>query len=225
MSEQAYSLWLVGGTALLVEQPPSPLQRYVLESVLYAQLRADKQSGPRFTHYDRWYNDYRAALEARGWVVTRSHSDYRPRTDDRPLAIAPYLCERLQTRHPRLAAPLQAAVSRLLQADAQAQLRPSSVAGTQVVYELGVILPGPSLELYSLAFDGGSASVPIDLGATVAASATRDGIDLRESQATMTELLSEANRQDLHALIERKQLAGHIKDLGFIEAGGAYGQS
>jgi hypothetical protein len=205
MSEETYSLWLVGGTALLVADTALQDQQYALDSVLFAQLRSDKLNGSRFANYARWYSGYRTALEQRGWTFTRSRSDYQRLQEGAPPTPADLLKRHLQARHPSLSGYLQAAITRLSQEEVQQQLRAFTLAeheqGSGVVCELGVLLPGPSMDLCGLA-----------LG-----SDPSDGIDLRESVATLGEYVTQSIRQDLHALLERKQQAGNIRNLGTLK--------
>lgn len=102
MSNETYSLWLVGGTALLVANAALPGQQYALDSLLFAQLRSDKLNGSRFSHYPRWYSGYRTAMEDRGWVFTRTSSDYQRLAEGDQLTPTLLLKEKLQARHPRL---------------------------------------------------------------------------------------------------------------------------
>jgi len=205
MSEETYSLWLVGGTALLVADMELQDQQYALDSVLFAQLRSDKLNGSRFANYARWYSGYRTALEQRGWTFTCSRSDYQRLQEGAPPMQAHLLKRHLQARHPSLSGYLQAAITRLSQEEAQQQLRAFTLAehekATGIVCELGVLLPGPSMDLCGMA-----------LGSDLS-----DGIDLRESVATLGEYVTQSIRHDLHALLERKQQAGNIRNLGALE--------
>jgi len=204
MSKQAYSLWLVGGTALLVADTALQDQQYALDSVLFAQLRSDKLNGSRFADYARWYSGYRTALEQRGWTFTRSRSDYQRLQEDAPPTPAHLLTRNLQARHPNLSGYLQAAITKLFQEEVQQHLRVFTLAepdnASGVVCELGILLQGASMDLCSLA-----------LGSDMC-----DGIDLRESVVTLGEYVTPSIRNDLHALIERKQQAGNIRNLGML---------
>lgn len=204
MSEETYSLWLVGGTALLVADTALQDQQYALDSVLFAQLRSDKLNGSRFANYARWYSGYRSTLEQRGWTFTRSRSDYQRLQEGAPPTPAHLLKSHLQARHPNLSGYLQAAITRLSQEEVQQQLRAFTITEHEkangVVCELGVLLPGPSMDLCGLA-----------LGSDLS-----DGIDLRESIATLGEYVTQSIRHDLHELLERKQQAGNIRNLGTL---------
>jgi hypothetical protein len=206
MSKEAYSLWLVGGTALLVEDTTQPALQYAFDSVLFAQLRADKLNGSRFARYGLWYSDYRKALEARGWIITLSHSDHLRMRDGGMRAPLDRVTDYLQARHPKLTGHLKAATNFLSQDEVQQYARPFTQATqdntTHVVQELGVLLPGAVLDLCGLAF-----KTPLPSG---------DGIDLRASGAMLGDFVTEAIRKDLHDLLERKQRAVHIRNLGLL---------
>lgn len=223
MSKDAYSLWLVGGTALLVAEAALPSRQYALDSLLFAQLRSDKLNGSRFADYARWYSGYREALEARGWVIPGSRSDYQPLQGSVPLTQR--LTDELQARHPGLSPYLQAAIARLSQKEVQQYLRPFTLdehsQATHVVYELGVMLPGPSLDLCGLALTTATPATQILPGAVLASSPT-DKVDLRTTLATLGEQLTEVDRESLHALLERKQYAERIRNLGVLSPEGSH---
>lgn len=207
MSKGVYSLWLVGGTALLVDEAAQPTLQYALDSILFAQLRSDKLNGPRFARYGLWYSGYRTALEERGWVITFSHSDYPRMQGDVLRASADCLTGYLQGRHPSLSGHLQAAINALSQDEAQHAVRPFTQAmqgkTTAVVQELGVLLPGAVLDLCGVAFKTPQCST--------------NAIDLRASGATLGEFVSDANRKELRDLLERTQNAAHIRNLGLLK--------
>lgn len=203
MSKDSYSLWLAGGTALLVAQAALPQRQYALDSLLYAQLHSDKLNGSRFANYARWYSGYRTALEERGWVLTRSHSDYQESAVALPLNL---LRDRLQARHPDLSGYLQAAVTQLTQNPAQQCLNSFTVAKSGVVHELGVLLPGPSIDLCGLAQDG-----------------LAKGIDLRESVVTLSDYVSESDQRKLHAVLESSENGKHIRQLGLLDQEAGHG--
>ncbi|CAM3861178.1 hypothetical protein CCOS865_05068 [Pseudomonas reidholzensis] len=203
MKTADWSLWLVGGAALLVANEVAGPRQYVLDSILYAQLRAVKRVGPRFPNYGRWYSEYRRALEERGWIVTRSNSDHEARSEGRPPTPEFTSHSGLLARHPALSGLLGAASARLMLEDAQQHLRSFNLAGIDqasvAVHELGVVLPDCSLALSGLA-------------------CSEDGIDLRESDAVLSEHLTEAVQQQVHGLLESKHLAVHIRSLGGLDA-------
>ncbi|WP_085676815.1 MULTISPECIES: hypothetical protein [unclassified Pseudomonas] len=213
MTKETYSLWLVGGTALLVADTALPGQQYVLDSLLFAQLRADKLNGSRFSHYARWYSGYRSVMEARGWVFTRSGSDYQRLAEGAQLTPTLLLKEKLQARHPRLCGYLQAAIAKLSQDQVQQHLRPFTVAENEkacaLVLELGVLLPDASMTLCGLAVDSEQA----------------DGVDLRESVVVLGDSVTQDVRQHLHALLEKKDKARHIRNLGPLIAEADHGHA
>ncbi|SME95827.1 MULTISPECIES: hypothetical protein [unclassified Pseudomonas] len=217
MSKEGYSLWLVGGTALLMAETASPSWQYALDSLLFAQLRSDKLNGSRFANFTRWYSGYRTALEARGWIIPSSRSDYQPLKGNAPLAQR--LTDDLQARHPSLSGYVQAAIATLSRDDVQQYLQPFTLLeqdqATHAVYELGVMLPDASLDLCAMAFKSTLPAAQIR-PCTVLSPPPSDKADLRTTLATLGEQLTEADRQGLHALLERKQYAGRIRNLGVL---------
>ncbi|WP_409260617.1 hypothetical protein [Pseudomonas putida] len=211
MTKETYSLWLVGGTALLVAETALPGQQYVLDSLLFAQLRSDKLNGSRFSDYAGWYSGYRAAMMDRGWVFTRSGSDYQRLAEGAQLTPGLLLKERLQALHPTLSGYLQAAIAKLSQEEVQQHLRPFTVAKTEkacaLVLELGVLLPDAPMTLCGLAVDSGLA----------------DGVDLRESVVVLGDSVTQEVQQHLHALLEKKDSARDIRNLGPLIAEADHG--
>ena len=220
MSKEVYSLWLVGGTALLIAETAQPLRQYALDSILFAQLRSDKLNGSRFTHYGRWYSGYRTALEERGWVIVRSRSDHQHVQAEQSLVPVERLTDDLQARHPSLSGHLRAAIARLSQGAIQPHLQPFTLAQqdnvTHGVYELGVVLPDASMDVCGLAF---KSSMPLSQirPCTPLQLLPTEGVDIRASVATLSEYLTVAHRQSLHDLLERTQHAGKIMDLGVLK--------
>ena len=217
MSKDAYSLWLVGGTALLVAEAALPSRQYALDSLLFAQLRSDKLNGSRFADYARWYSGYREALEARGWVIPGSRSDYQPQQGN--ALLTQRLTDDLQARHPSLAGYLQAAIVKLSQDELQPYLSPFTVVeqgqAAHVVYEVGVMLPDASLDLCGLALKSALPAAQIH-PCTALSPSPSDKVDLRTTLATLGDHVAEADRQGLHALLEHKQYAGRIRNLGVL---------
>lgn len=223
MSKEDYSLWLVGGTALLVADAAQPLKQYALDSILFAQLRSDKLNGSRFTHYGRWYSGYRTALEERGWVIVRSRSDHQQAQVGQSLVPVQRLSDDLQARHPSLSGHLRAAVTLLSQVVIQKHLQPFTLAEqdktTQCAYELGVMLPDASLDMCGLAFKSALPASQIRPDTRLQPTPA-EGIDLRGSAGTLSEYLTVAHRQGLHDLLERTQHVGKNIDLGVLKPEG-----
>lgn len=208
MTLNGYSLWLAGTTALVVPDPFTDTQRFALESVLFAQLRADRSSGSRHADYSRWYSQYREALEARGWVVTYSKSDHQQLAGDDARSPLQRLVCRLEVVHPSFAGVLQAAVARLAQ---QAPVLAASGAELGAVDELGIMLPGPALYLC------GQHEVS-DVPAS-------PSVDFRESGAELSALVTPEHYRSLHEVIITRQHAAKILNLGALGAGAEHGNA
>mgnify|MGYP004727278821 CR=1 FL=1 len=73
MDVDGYTLWITGGSLVLIAPQVSELERReALGSLRHAQLLADGVMASRFDQHRRWYRAYRNALGRRGWRVTHS---------------------------------------------------------------------------------------------------------------------------------------------------------
>jgi len=62
MDRTVEQLMLIGGTALLYPAGTGLIHRQAaFDSILYAQLLANKNAGSRFENYEGWYAAYRDA--------------------------------------------------------------------------------------------------------------------------------------------------------------------
>ena len=156
MDKTVEQLMLIGGTALLYPAGTGPIQRQAaFDSILYAQLLANKNAGSRFENYEGWYAAYRDAYRQLGWIKLASTHDLKqlgqPARSAQVQPLEAWLKIR-SIRHEAVLAAVKAGLERsaagcchLLKFSAQDQAQRS-----QLVIELGLLKPGPALELCSI---------------------------------------------------------------------------
>lgn len=170
MNSAVEQLMLIGGTALLYSTGAVEAQRQAaFDSILYAQLLANKNAGPRFDDYERWYAAYRDAYRQLGWIKLASTHDLKQL--GQPVRSAPVqpLEAWLRMRsigHEAVLAAVKTGLSRsadgfghLLKFGTQDQAK-----GSKLVIELGLLKPGPVLDLCSVSMqlDRLISSIPLD---------------------------------------------------------------
>lgn len=157
MDEAAKALALIGGTALLNEPGQDERQRQAAcDSMLYAQLVANKQAGSRFDDYDAWYAAYTATYRQLGWLKIAGTHDQRQLGMARPNGPIQPLEAWMRIRaieHKAVVAAVTGQLSRsgaafghLLKFCARDEAGVSSV-----VVEIGLLKPGPVMDLCSIA--------------------------------------------------------------------------
>ncbi|WP_028632774.1 hypothetical protein [Pseudomonas parafulva] len=156
MDKADEQLMLIGGTALLYAPAGAGVERQAaFDSILYAQLVANKEAGSRFADHDAWYDAYRAALRRLGWIKLASTYDQRQLGQPTRSTRLQPLDAWLKVRSIQQQAVLAAFAAGLGQsADGVAHLKKFCVqdqaGGSQVVIELGLLKPGPVLDLCSI---------------------------------------------------------------------------
>ncbi|MHC6227622.1 hypothetical protein ACYU03_23135 [Pseudomonas sp. X10] len=230
MNNHGYTLWLDGGIALLMADTVSADQRQaVLDTLLYAQLLADKRSASRFGNYQSWYREYRMALSARGWIMTQIYHDTQSAGDCSVLVPAQPLQLWLATRQ----ADADDNVARALHAlghdlVASKALRDFTLRederGTYLTLEVGLVLPGPVVHLCSIsayttvAADQAAFDKPLD------GKSLLGDIRLKGLSATLDMELFTPHRTELRRLVERKQQERcYLVDLGALPQGVVHG--
>jgi hypothetical protein len=156
MDRAAEQLMLIGGTALLYSPGTVEAQRQAaFDSILYAQLVANKHAGSRIDNYERWYAAYREAYRQLGWIKLASTHDLkqlgRPVRNAHIQPLEAWLKIR-SLRHEAVLAGIKSGLARsaeglrhLLKFSAHDQAQSSTL-----VIELGVLKPGPTLDLCSI---------------------------------------------------------------------------
>ncbi|WP_336332901.1 hypothetical protein [Pseudomonas putida] len=149
-------LMLIGGTALLYAPGAVEEQRQAaFDSILYAQLVANKNAGARFDDYEGWYTAYRDAYRQLGWIKLASTHDLKqlgqPVRSAQIQPLEAWLRMR-SIRHEAVLAAVKAGLGR--SAEGFRHLQKFSVHNqaqrSKLVIELGILKPGPALDLCSI---------------------------------------------------------------------------
>ncbi|WP_425929070.1 hypothetical protein [Pseudomonas sp. NyZ201] len=159
MDVDGYTMWITGGSLVLVAPQVSELERnHALGSLHHAQLLADGVMASRFDQYRRWYRAYRNAFGRRGWRVTHSCQSVETAGGRTLLSPTQPLLLWLGSQHGELGELLELGIdSLLLNPPGLAQLSRSALQArggiTRLVLELGVLSPGSQLSLCSIALE------------------------------------------------------------------------
>ncbi|WP_230385037.1 MULTISPECIES: hypothetical protein [Pseudomonas] len=163
MDRTAEQLMLIGGTALLYRVDTGQIQlQAAFDSILYAQLVANRNAGSRFEHYEAWYDAYREAYRQLGWIKLASTHDLKqlgqPVRSAQIQPLEAWLKMR-SIRHEAVLAAVKSGLGRSIEGFRH-QLK-FSTQGAQLVIELGLLKPGPALDLCSITlhFDKPIASI------------------------------------------------------------------
>lgn len=171
MDRTVEQLMLIGGTALLYPTGVGEIQRQAaFDSILYSQLLANRNAGPRFANDQGWYDAYREAYRQLGWIKLASTHDLKqlgqPPRSAQIQPLEAWLKMR-GIRHEAVLAAVKAGLGRsiegfrhLLKFSMQDQAQ-----GSKLVVELGLLKPGPTLDLcnINLHFDKPIASISQDM--------------------------------------------------------------
>ncbi|MDG9881275.1 hypothetical protein CSV86_022555 [Pseudomonas putida CSV86] len=159
MDVDGYTMWITGGSLVLVAPQVSELEcNHALGSLRHAQLLADGVMASRFDQYRRWYRAYRNAFGRRGWRVTHSCQSVETAGGRTLLSPTQPLLLWLGSQHGELGELLELGIdSLLLNPPGLAQLSCSALQArggiTRMVLELGVLRPGSQLSLCSIALE------------------------------------------------------------------------
>ncbi|CAG8869456.1 hypothetical protein PS627_03529 [Pseudomonas fluorescens] len=157
MNKPQPRICLLAGSVLLSDSSLAQTQyQDVADSLLYAQLRADKVAVSRFDDFSLWYKTYRESLSGLGWMVLAQFNDAKPAADISCLASSQPLLAWLGQRQSEVDDLLVTALD-ALRDDVAAQrhlctfTQRADEQGTQVVVELGIVKPGPEVHVCSIA--------------------------------------------------------------------------
>lgn len=159
MDVDGYTMWITGGSLVLITPQVSELERcYALGSLRDAQRVADQAMACRFDQHRRWYRAYRNALGRRGWRVTHSCQSVETAGGRTLLSPTQPLLLWLASQHAELGEVLEAAIDSLvLNQPGLRQLTSSAqqvrCGITRIALELGVLQPGAQLSLCSIALE------------------------------------------------------------------------
>lgn len=216
MSDEKYTLWLVGTAALLIDNTLTLQQRQdALDSLLYAQLRANKRSGGRAVDYANWCAVYLQSLDDLGWITLQLHREsvVPETTCSSPLRT---LQRWLLALDATLADDLEAAGHALSVKSASAHLARFIHPQANVVHELGVLSSANVLAVCSLHREGGADEEPG--GPSVMHQSLRGWV------LTVNNAAYAVRREELRVLLEHKGADDYITYVGKLTAGGVNGQ-
>ena len=228
MDRTAEHLMLIGGTALLYPADTGEMQRQAaFDSILYAQLVANKDAGSRFTNYEGWYAACREAYRQLGWIKLASTHDLKqlgqPVRNAHIQPLEAWLKMR-SIRHEAVLAAVKAGLGRsaegfqhLLKFSTQDQ-----VQGSKLVVELGLLKPGPALDLCSITlhFDKPIANLSQDLllqEHQLKGEAEFNGVSLVLDNGRF-----QRQRDELQALMQNKNAQGDYRFDPFAPVRGAH---
>ena len=227
MDMQTYTLWLLGTTALLVDDRTSAAQRQdVFDSVLYAQLQTEKHADTHCSNYPAWSGFYRDALASRGWAAVLRNGQYLYEgqlADTTPLQ---WLAGHLQAKYLQAPEALAAAVKMLEQQTSLPFDNPVEGAENRyAVYELGFLHPGPELLLCGLGMELRPSTVP-----PPPAEPSRAAELGNDYLSTWRGVLDDDTYEEMRDRVRREvasKLLIHdlIKDLGALPKGDTHGQA
>lgn len=159
MDVDGYTMWITGGSLVLIAPQVSELERrHALGSLRDAQRFADAVMASRFEQHRRWYRAYRNALGRRGWRVTHSCQGVETALGRTLLSPTQPLLLWLGSQHGELGEVLELCIDSLAPGQpGLAQLSSSALQvrdeRTRVVLELGVLGPGSQFSLCSIALE------------------------------------------------------------------------
>ncbi len=199
---------LVGGTALLYPADIGAIQRQAaFDSILYAQLVANRNLGPRFDDYQSWYHAYLEAYSQLGWIkLANIHDCKQLGQPSRSTRIQP-LEAWLRMRSIRQEAVLAAVKTGLDRSnEGFAHLLKFTAQGADLVLELGLLKPGPALDLCSitLQFDRPIADIPQDM--LLREQAFKGQAEFRGVSLVLDDRRFQGRREELQALMKNKDV-------------------
>lgn len=206
MDVDGYTLWITGGSLVLIAPQVSEFERRdALASLRHAQRLADGLRASRFDQHRRWYRAYRNALGRRGWRVTHSCQSVETAGGRTLLSPTQPLLLWLGSQHAELGEVLELCIdSLLMNAAGLAQLSGSALQErddtTRIVLELGVLRPG-ALSLCSIALET-TATLDVDwLKAPLAGQTLRGDLFFQSLMAEPAAELRDSERDGVARLL------------------------
>lgn len=215
MDVDGYSLWINGGSLLFIAPEVTEAERIaVLDSLLFAQLRATKRVGPRFTQPEKWYRNYKDVLSSEaGWLLTQvRHASVSPKNTQ---ALAPMSLLKLNLAEcrPRSSSVLASCIKRFQEAHnlfgldllTQHAISPGESKVAHVSVELVVVHPGLVLDLARISFDTSHAPGRRWLVDPLASGDLRANIQIEGLCAEPDHSIFEVRAKSLVELMSRKR--------------------
>ncbi|MFJ4154580.1 hypothetical protein ACIPZF_07190 [Pseudomonas sp. NPDC089752] len=217
MDTEKYTLWLVCGAALLIDNSLTLQQRQdVLDSVLYAQLRADKRSAGRCIDHGQWFAHYCRSFDELGWTRLLKHHERAP-LDTAPASLPMLMQHWLLTQDETLGGDIHGIAQALAAASARKHLARFVQPLEVRLNELGVVSSAGVLALCS-AYSNARPAAQAD-------EAHAGTCELRGWVGSVDEEIYALQRPGLRELMERRCTGALITYLGKLSAGGVDGQA
>lgn len=217
MDRAVEQLMLIGGTALLYAPGAVEEQRQAaFDSILYAQLVANRNAGPRFDDYDGWYTAYRDAYRQLGWIrLTSTHDLKQLGQPVRSAQIQPLEAwlKMRSIRHDAVLAAVKAGLGR--SAEGFRRLQTFSVHDqaqrSKVVIELGILKPGPVLDLCSISLQSDKPLSEISLETLLHEQVLQGEAEFNAVSLALDSRRFQHQRDELQALMKTKDAEGDYR--------------
>lgn len=210
-------LMLIGGTALIYPVGAGEMERQAaFDSILYAQLVANKNVGSRFEHYENWYAANREAYRQLGWIKLASTYDLKqlgqPARSAQIQPLEAWLKMR-SIRHEAVLATVKAGLSRsaeglrhVLKYSAQDQGRHS-----KLVFEIGLLKPGPALDLCSITMQIDERISDVPLNVLLSEQVLKGEAEFSGISLVLDNGRFQHQRDELQALMENRNSQGDYR--------------
>ena len=217
MNTAVEQLMLIGGTALLYSTGAVAQQRQAaFDSILYAQLLANKSAGSRFDDHERWYAAYKDAYRQLGWIKLASTYDLKQL--GQPVRSAPvqpleaWLRMR-SIRHEAVLAAVKAGLSRSAESFAHV-LKFSTqdqAQGSKLVIELGILKPGPVVDLCCITMQTDKPLTGVSLDRLLREQVFQGEAEFNGVSLALDNGRFQGQREELQALMNAKDAQGDYR--------------
>ncbi|MFF7062831.1 hypothetical protein [Pseudomonas sp. NPDC008258] len=227
MDRAVEQLMLIGGTAVLYSPGVVVEQRQAaFDSILYAQLVANKNAGSRFDDDERWYAAYRDAYRQLGWIKLASTHDLKVLGQPVRSAQIQPLEAWLKMRSIRAEAVLASIKAGLGRSEAgfphllkfgsldQAQ-------GSKLVIELGILKPGPVLDLCCITLQTGTPVSGVSLNTLMREQVPGEEAEFSAVSLALDNGRFQRQREELQALMNAKDAQGDYRFDPYASQAGA----
>ncbi|WEK31624.1 MAG: hypothetical protein P0Y58_05345 [Candidatus Pseudomonas phytovorans] len=228
MDRAVEQLMLIGGTALLYSTGAVVEQRQAaFDSILYAQLVANKNAGSRFADYEHWYSAYRDAYRQLGWIRLASTHDLKqlgqPVRSAQIQPLEAWLKMR-SIRHETVLAAIKAGLGRseaglphLLKFGALDQAQ-----GSKLVIEFGILKPGPVLDLCCITMQTGKPLSGVSLDGLLGKQVLQGEAEFNGISLALDNGRFQRQREELQALMNAKDGQGDYRFDPYAAPAGAH---
>ncbi len=217
MDKAVEQLMLIGGTALLYAPGAVEEQRQAaFDSILYAQLVANRNAGSRFDDYENWYATYRDVYRQLGWIKLASTHDLKqlgqPVRSAQIQPLEAWLKMR-SIRYEEVLASVKAGLSKSVEGFRHL-LKFSSHGMAQrskLVVELGILKPGPALDLCSISMQIDQSTLNISLDTFLREQVLKGDAEFNGVSLALDNGRFQRQRHELQALMKTKDEQGDYR--------------